>query len=318
MERNKLDCCVVRDLLPAYIEELTERETSELVREHLEHCPDCTAMEKDMRAQIPVEKAPKGALNFLKRVRRTRLLAAVLTVIVTLCAVWGLYDLEYHWSNDPASLAQAAQEYLINPPNSSIPMFPQDTEFRVIASAERDGHLFVYVGGESQSLRGFMHLERGWNGKYQTVNATLYNRPGGVYVRNMWVQGGEPEYQLMLVGEDCREIYSAVVEYTVKDNDSSQLQYVHRTYEIGGGDFLRLLDAETEAQYDAERQYLWSEDVVQLLDRDGNDITDQYQLSANQSGMPSKSTAERFLLYWYIGIAGLIGAAFVRYFLRRD
>lgn len=38
MRETNLDCCVVRDLLPSYLEELTETETSAMVREHIEHC----------------------------------------------------------------------------------------------------------------------------------------------------------------------------------------------------------------------------------------------------------------------------------------
>ena len=38
---KKLDCCVVRDLLPAYIENLTEDETTAQAREHLEGCGAC-------------------------------------------------------------------------------------------------------------------------------------------------------------------------------------------------------------------------------------------------------------------------------------
>ena len=82
--RNNLDCCVVRDLLPAYLEGLTEEETSAQVRAHLEGCENCRELEKDMRAQVPLEKAPKGTLKFLKRVKRTRLLAAALSVVVAL------------------------------------------------------------------------------------------------------------------------------------------------------------------------------------------------------------------------------------------
>ena len=37
MRETNLDCCVVRDLLPSYLEELTETETSAMVREHIEH-----------------------------------------------------------------------------------------------------------------------------------------------------------------------------------------------------------------------------------------------------------------------------------------
>lgn len=41
MRETNLDCCVVRDLLPSYLEELTETETSAMVREHIEHCAAC-------------------------------------------------------------------------------------------------------------------------------------------------------------------------------------------------------------------------------------------------------------------------------------
>ena len=76
--RFNLDCCVVRDLLPSYLEELTETETSAMVREHIEHCAACRQLEEDMRRQVPIEKAPQRALRFLKRVKRTRLIAASL------------------------------------------------------------------------------------------------------------------------------------------------------------------------------------------------------------------------------------------------
>ena len=45
---KKLDCCVVRDLLPSYIEELTEEETTALVRAHLEGGPGCREVEQAM------------------------------------------------------------------------------------------------------------------------------------------------------------------------------------------------------------------------------------------------------------------------------
>ena len=53
MRETNLDCCVVRDLLPSYLEELTETETSAMVREHIEHCAACRQLEEDMRRQVP-------------------------------------------------------------------------------------------------------------------------------------------------------------------------------------------------------------------------------------------------------------------------
>lgn len=61
MNEHKLDCCVVRDLLPSYLEELTEPETTTMVKEHLDGCPACSALEQDMRCHLPVEPAPKRA-----------------------------------------------------------------------------------------------------------------------------------------------------------------------------------------------------------------------------------------------------------------
>ena len=38
---DKISCSVVRDLLPSYLEGLTEPETSQLIKNHLENCSDC-------------------------------------------------------------------------------------------------------------------------------------------------------------------------------------------------------------------------------------------------------------------------------------
>ena len=87
MDERKLDCCVVRDLLPSYLEDLTEAETTREVEAHLESCGDCRSLAENMRRDLPVEKAPKRALKFLKKVKRTRLLAAALSALLALLAM---------------------------------------------------------------------------------------------------------------------------------------------------------------------------------------------------------------------------------------
>ena len=37
----KLDCCVVRDLLPLYVENMVSEQTAEQIKEHLALCSDC-------------------------------------------------------------------------------------------------------------------------------------------------------------------------------------------------------------------------------------------------------------------------------------
>ena len=37
----KLDCCVIRDLLPLYVENMVSEQTAEQIKEHLAVCPNC-------------------------------------------------------------------------------------------------------------------------------------------------------------------------------------------------------------------------------------------------------------------------------------
>ena len=48
--KNDLTCAVVRDLLPPYVEGLTEPETNEAVERHLAECPRCRGRRDAMGA----------------------------------------------------------------------------------------------------------------------------------------------------------------------------------------------------------------------------------------------------------------------------
>ncbi len=52
---DRLSCPIVRDLLPSYVEGLTEEETAQAVKAHLDDCPDCARLYTAMSApeQIP-------------------------------------------------------------------------------------------------------------------------------------------------------------------------------------------------------------------------------------------------------------------------
>ncbi len=92
MKPNKIPCAVIKDLLPSYAEDLTSPETCELVREHLEECPDCEAVYEAMHGEIPPETegdcgiaADSSEIDYLKKVRNTgrkKIIASVLTVLL--------------------------------------------------------------------------------------------------------------------------------------------------------------------------------------------------------------------------------------------
>lgn len=92
--KNNLPCAVVRDLLPSYLEGLTEQETKNLVEEHLKECKDCAARcaaMKEPEQQGQAEELRK--VDYLKTVRRRSwkrvVLAVVLACAVLFVGVWG-------------------------------------------------------------------------------------------------------------------------------------------------------------------------------------------------------------------------------------
>jgi hypothetical protein len=325
MIENKLNCCVVRDLLPAYIEDLTESETTALVKEHLEKCPSCKAVENDMRTSVPIEKAPKRALHVLKRVKRTRLIAAILATVVALGCMWWLYDQEFHYANTAAGRLAAVEDYIPQPENSTMTHgVKAGTPLRAVSWAEQNRHLFIfYTADNEENVWGIIHLVRGINGKYRTIEATYSpsQYTGGIYGESLTPKG--TDWRLfMLAGYNCRDIYTAEIQYSANDYNGVDRYPITKTYEVKEADFLWIMDQEElmqELEVNGESIVRLMIDEIRLLDKNGNDVTSQYKDdSENASWGGGIGTAELFLVYVYMGIVALLGVVFIRYFLRRD
>ena len=323
-EPKKLDCCVVRDLLPAWLEGLTEPETAEQVADHLAGCPACRETAEAMGARPPVEPAPRRALKFLRRVRRTRLIAAALAVLLALGCMWALYDGEYHYPNTEAGRLAAVEDYVPSPADSTVGEVREGDPLRVLGWAEREGQLFIaYAAGNAGNVHGVLCLDRGWNGKYQPVNASLDPFPytAGVMASHVWVKNTD-ERVFALMGDGCREIYGAELTFRLRLPGADRVETRRWTCEVTEPDFLLVLSRAELAEklgLPAGQDFESHGVEVAFLDREGNDVTEQYRDdSVEQSWSGGKSTAERFLLYWFLGLIAAAGVVMVRYFLRRD
>lgn len=97
----KNECSVVRDILPLYLENMVREETGEFVREHLEHCPECTAElevlkagtrvdegsgEMQNRLEAEVVKAMKAARKKFRQ-RAYRAAAVIAAIFITVCVL---------------------------------------------------------------------------------------------------------------------------------------------------------------------------------------------------------------------------------------
>ena len=66
-----MKCCIVKDLLPGYIDGLTSEETNMEIKEHLESCADCRTIYEQMSAELPSELTPEEKdIDFLKKWKR--------------------------------------------------------------------------------------------------------------------------------------------------------------------------------------------------------------------------------------------------------
>lgn len=80
----ELSCNIIKDILPNYIERLTSGDTKVAVTE----------------------------LKFLKKIRRTRILAVIVCIILTLALSYTIYESEYKYSIDKAILSGAITEFM--------------------------------------------------------------------------------------------------------------------------------------------------------------------------------------------------------------
>ncbi len=81
--KQDLDCRIVEDLLPNYIENLTNDYTNKAVEEHLTSCEECSELLNTMKADISVQnKVPEKEIKFLQKMKRTRIVAIISSILL--------------------------------------------------------------------------------------------------------------------------------------------------------------------------------------------------------------------------------------------
>ena len=92
--KQGLSCAVVQDLLPLYVEGLTQEETNAAVQAHISQCTDCSRALGMQQAQMNTEKAKsendQRVVRFLKNIVYKRVLTITLIVIASLALLFGI------------------------------------------------------------------------------------------------------------------------------------------------------------------------------------------------------------------------------------
>ncbi|MCI9000154.1 MAG: zf-HC2 domain-containing protein [Clostridia bacterium] len=96
MKLNNRDCKIVQDLLPNYIENLTDEITNEYIEEHIATCAECAQVLKDMNGELKLEQIhQEHEIKYLKgirkRVRRTILAVTIAIILIAGCVIGYVY-----------------------------------------------------------------------------------------------------------------------------------------------------------------------------------------------------------------------------------
>lgn len=90
----KIECDVIKDLLPLYIEQLTSEKSGQVIREHMEECGECRRLYEELNAPVPrvqYDREPAESLyRYIKKKKRSSELkgvAIVMGVVLLIIAI---------------------------------------------------------------------------------------------------------------------------------------------------------------------------------------------------------------------------------------
>lgn len=86
----KKDCKIIQDLLPNYIEKLTNEETNKFVEEHLKECEECNKIYESMKKELDVKSEEREVkeVNYIKKFsKKMKILRRILAAIIILFVI---------------------------------------------------------------------------------------------------------------------------------------------------------------------------------------------------------------------------------------
>ncbi len=145
--KYNLPCAVIRDLLPSYVDALTEAETTNAVKEHLENCADCKRRYEAMISGEAIPATQEKEVDYLKTVRKrngkTIILAVALAVVLVLAGVCT----KLFWIGSPCDGSSVAINAALSEDNTELLLTLDEinsgSALRGLKTETRDGVLRI-------------------------------------------------------------------------------------------------------------------------------------------------------------------------------
>lgn len=91
----KIDCDVIRDLLPLYAEDLASEKSRELVDEHLSDCAECASFLEELKTpDIKINHTAEPIQTLKQKLKKQKITVASLSSFITVSIVillWGFF-----------------------------------------------------------------------------------------------------------------------------------------------------------------------------------------------------------------------------------
>jgi len=294
--KEEVTCSIVQDLLPNYIEKLTMNETNIVIEKHLENCASCKEAYKQMVDDIgKTEKVPVIEFKFLKKLKHKQRIGAILSAVIALLCMYGLYNMEFSVDvTNSISLEAAIDEYFFTENVDANIIESQRVGSRLVVFFEREGYVGHY---------GITTLEAGLLGKYRFLNAGLDDWSLYDYTLS------SVKNHLLLYGINN---LPGVATYAVYPSNDTSAQPIYQG-EVEQAPFLRVIKLESPENYVGKQ-------FIHYYDANGSEI--DFNTLWKEAPQPAEGktpgvgSAELGVIYVYLVIVLLLGIVFVRYFLK--
>ena len=147
--KTDLPCAIVRDLLPSYVEGLTEEETTAAVKNHLESCSDCRSRYEAMTCGEPASDSEEKEVDYLKTVRRKNWKKVILAVVTAVVIILGGVFVQLFFIGSPIEDGGMAMDVKAFPEKNKV-----SVSFINTNSAMLPAHVKVETVGDTVFITG--------------------------------------------------------------------------------------------------------------------------------------------------------------------
>lgn len=314
-------CHLIMDLLPNYIEHMTSEETNEFIESHLDQCEACQEaylqMSSTFKETVPY---PTIEFKFLKKIKRTKVIAAGLSVLLAFVFSYMVYSSNYSISLDKAQLSSAITKF-IEPIDSNL----FDFSPYVLETKEMNGTLLVSFKDEEESPRnGIAVFKKGINGKYGIHEVHTALSPYTSVVQLFRITMDDERFIAVSgynLSSEIREYSIDYHTYTTKEALSDYRKREQVKFPVKNQQFMDVYPVEflenrlSEISENTMNPHYLSD--TSFFNGDGEEITEDYIIEefVGDSAQNSSGYASDGIMYVAIFLILGFGAIMTRYFL---